>query len=387
MDDAHFMTLALQTAARIPGRPWPNPPVGAVVVLDGEIVGAGAHHGPGLSHAEVAALGQAGPRARGATLYCTLEPCNHAGRTPPCVPQVIDAGIRRVVVAVADPNPRVTGGGLERIRDAGIEVALGVLPEPALEMIWPFVATRAFERPFVLLKTATSLDGRFGPPPGSTARPDYLTGIDARREVHRLRRWADVVLIGEGTLVADQPALNGRHVAADDPCPAADPLPAYVDSDMSFSGGWPWHRFAVFADRNRVTEQARLRVEKAGGTIFPCDAEDGHVLPDSVLDAIFRDIGKSVMIEAGPRLSSAFLHRGLVDRWISYTAPVLLGSGPTWPDAATSGPSAPNVVMSLTRTATLGGDAKCVFDRFPFAASLHEATEARRSRLRLGGTA
>ena len=157
------MSEALRLAALVEHRPWPNPPVGAIVVRDGEVVGRGAHQGPGTAHAEVLALREAGARARGATLYCTLEPCNHQGRTPPCTPAVVASGVSRVVVAMRDPNPKVAGGGLERLLDAGIGITLGVCADDALELVWPFVATGAFRRPFVWLKTATSLDGRFAP--------------------------------------------------------------------------------------------------------------------------------------------------------------------------------------------------------------------------------
>jgi diaminohydroxyphosphoribosylaminopyrimidine deaminase/5-amino-6-(5-phosphoribosylamino)uracil reductase len=384
------MAEALEMAARVPSRPWPNPPVGALVVRDGCIVGRGAHHGAGLPHAEVIALDQAGSLSRGATLYTTLEPCNHAGRTPPCAPRVAGSGIRRLVAAVADPNPHVAGGGFDAVQDAGIDIAIGVLAEAALELIWPFAATRAFERPYVLLKSAMSIDARF-----STARlpdtprgtPAYLTGIGSRRDVHRLRRWADVILIGEGTLAADRPALDGRLVAPDDACPSIDPVPAYVDSDLSFAADWPWSRFFVFTGRPAAEAGATDRIERAGGTIVACDVIRGRVSPDSVLETIFNGIGRTVMIECGPTLASAFLGRGLVDRWIRYTAPVVLGAGPTWPEAPASADETKLLPFSLTRVERCGNDVKDVFDRVSFGDMLHRLTEDCAARLRTKGAA
>jgi diaminohydroxyphosphoribosylaminopyrimidine deaminase / 5-amino-6-(5-phosphoribosylamino)uracil reductase len=357
--DRRFMAEALALAARIPRRPWPNPPVGAVVVRDGEIVGRGAHHGSGTAHAETEALREAGARARGATLYCTLEPCNHVGRTPPCAPAVVEAGIERAVVAMTDPNPTVCGGGLQRLRDAGVDATCGVLADRALELVWPFVVTRAFDRPFVILKTASSLDGFLAPPPGRrpAAQPFYLTGPDARRDVHRLRRWSDLVLVGERTMAADAPRLDGRLVEPGDSCPAADPLRAYVDTDLSLGRGWPG-AYVVFA--GAATGSRRVVVEDLGGTVVACGERDGHVDPCSLVERA-RDVGAHVvLLEGGPTLAASFLGHGLVDRWVSYLAPVVLGAGVRWPDrGATSS-------FCLTRVERVGGDVKAVFDRASF---------------------
>ncbi len=259
--DRAFMAEALALAAGVPERTWPNPPVGAVVVRDGRVVGRGAHAGPGHSHAEIIALAEAGQQARGATLYVTLEPCNHTGRTGPCAPAVAEAGIRRVVVAMRDPNPTVLGGGCRHLRDRGLAVAVGCLAEQALELVWPFVVTENFRRPYVELKTATSLDGRFAPVPvaGAVPAPVYLTGEAARRDVHRRRRRVDVVLVGEGTVRADRPRLDGRLAAGEAGVPMADPLPAYVDTDLSWTGGLPAERYLVFAGRRAAGARAGPR--------------------------------------------------------------------------------------------------------------------------------
>ena len=379
-EDLGFMAEALHVAARIPRRPWPNPPVGALVVRDGRVVGRGAHQGSGLAHAEVLALEEAGALAQGATLYCTLEPCNHSGRTPPCAPRVAGSGVRRLVVGVADPSPAVARGGLEIVASAGIEVTIGVLARDALDLIWPFAATRAFERPFVLLKTATSLDGRFGPgarPSGTRGVPIYLTGEKARRDVHRFRCWADVVLVGEGTLAADRPRLNGRLARDQDDCPAADPTPGYVDTDLSYAGTWPAERPLVFVGRSRADAAARERVERRGATVVVCDERDGRVAPESLLDQVFNGIGRAIMIEGGPTLATAFLQAGLVDRWVRYTAPLLLGDGPAWPVWSPRTDVQAGQRFHLTRVEQIGKDVKAVFDRLPFDEVVRDLTTRR----------
>jgi len=356
------MAEALALAARIPRRPWPNPPVGAVVVRDGVVVGRGAHHGAGTEHAEIVALREAGDAARGATLYCTLEPCNHQGRMPPCAPAVVRAGIGRAVIAIADANPKVCGGGTQRLQEAGIDVRVGVMAAEALDLVWPFVATRAFERPFVLLKTATTIDGFFAPP-SSARRPDepfYLTGGESRRDVHRLRRWCDAVIVGERTMAEDRPQLDGRLAGEDAPCPAADPMPGYVDTDLSLVAGWSRPHW-VF-----VGASARDSTEAAGTwrSIVRCDERDGHVDLASLLARFVECGGRVLMVEGGPTLAAAFLRAGLVDRWIAYTAPVVLGGGVRWPDFPT------DLQFHLTRAEQLGTDAKAVWDRLPFGATL-----------------
>jgi diaminohydroxyphosphoribosylaminopyrimidine deaminase/5-amino-6-(5-phosphoribosylamino)uracil reductase len=371
-DDLSFMREALHVAGRIPRRPWPNPPVGALVVLDGRIVGRGAHHGAGAAHAEMVALDQAGPRARGATLYCTLEPCNHQGRTPPCAPRVASSGIGRLVVAVIDPNPHVAGRGLDVVRDAGIEVTVGVAAEEALELVWPFVITAAFERPFVVLKTATSLDGRFAP----TSRraeggPAYLTGPEARHDVHRLRRWSDVVLVGKRTKEVDEPQLNGRLTTDCDACPAAEPLPAYVDTDLTLTAGWPGRAHWVFAGVSSAPVDRQQDVERQHGTVVLCDERDGHVAPEALVDAFARRGGHCLLIEGGPTLAAACLQAGIVDRCISYVAPQVLGDGVSWPSWIMPGDGAHAATLfTLTRVMRSGPDAKLVFDRADFAQAL-----------------
>lgn len=369
VDDRSFMLQAIGIAARIPRRPWPNPPVGALVVRDdGRVVGRGAHHGPGTPHAEMAALEEAGELARGATLYCTLEPCNHQGRTSPCAPRVAASGIRRLVVGVLDPNPDVPGGGLEVVRRAGIETAVGTAAEEALELIWPFVATGAFRRPYIQLKTATSVDARFAPSRDPAGAPGvvYLTGLEARGEVHRLRRWSDLVLVGSRTILADRPQLDGRLAAGTD-CPAAEPAPGYVDTDLSVEATWPGRRHLVFGGCDSSRPERRAAAEQAGGTVILCEEKASRVSPTSIVSQLFEAGIRTVLLEGGATLAHSFLAAGLVDRWVSFVAPAVLAGGPTWPPAAEA---LRTDAFSLTRCARVGEDARLVFDRLPFDVTL-----------------
>jgi len=388
-EDGIHMAEALRLARRLPHRPWPNPPVGAVVVRRGAIVGRGAHLGAGTPHAEVLALEEAGRRARGATLYCTLEPCNHTGRTPPCAPRVVESGVGTVVIGVADPNPTAAGGGLALIREAGIDVRIGAMDEAALDLIWPFASTGAFTRPFVLLKTACSLDGCFSAgdhPSAERGEPVYLTGIAARRDVHRLRRWADLVLVGERTVATDRPRLDGRLVREEDECPAAEPVPAYVDTDLSFEGDWRQERFYAFAGEQRASLPSRARLARHGATVVLCGERDGQVAPEALLDEARARGSWSVLLEGGPTLAAAFLNRGLVDRWVCYTAPVFVGGGVRWPDREI-GQRSPNEgrLFHLTNVSQFGSDVRTVFDRLSFREVLESLTTGAAEDLRRRG--
>lgn len=367
------MAEALGLAASIPRRPWPNPPVGAVIVKDGRIVGRGAHQGAGGQHAEPQALAEAGAAARGATLYVTLEPCNHTGRTAPCAPEIAASGVRRVVVAMRDPNPAVVGGGCRYLRDRGIEVTLGVAARDALELVWPFAATENFTRVYVELKTALSLDGRFAPPAATRREPApvYLTGSGARMLVHRRRRWCDLVLVGEGTVRADRPRLDGRLAAAHRDVPAEEPLAGYVDTDLSWAQGLDRDRYLVFAGESARGAANIPRIEADGGEIVFCAEREGRVDPRGIVNAAAERDLLTIMVEGGPRLATAFLATGLVDRWLQFTAPTVLGAGVGWPPDAGVLSSSP---FHLTRQSPLGPDLLAVWDRVDFAALLDRVT-------------
>ncbi len=372
--DRCFMAEALALAAGVRSRTWPNPPVGAVVVRDGSVVGRGAHEGPGRPHAEPVALADAGDDARGGTLYVTLEPCNHEGRTPPCAPTVVHSGVNRVVVAMRDPNPTVIGGGCRYLRDRGLEVTCGVLAAEALELIWPFAATENFTHAYVELKTALSLDGRFAPAPAgrSTATPVYLTGEAARRDVHCRRKRVDLVLVGEGTVRADRPRLDGRLASGAHGVPAVDPIAGYVDTDLSWTGGFAREEYLIFAGRSASQSANRAALEADGGEIVFCREIEGHVDPKSLCEAAAERDLLTIMVEGGPRLATSFLESGRVDRWIRYLAPTVLGKGVGWPEGHGDTPVGSG--FSLTRHERIADDLLVIHDRRKFADVLAQVT-------------
>jgi len=321
--DERFMRQALALAARGAGRTSPNPMVGAVVVADGAVIGTGFHHAAGSAHAEVHAFAQAGGRARGATLYVTLEPCVHHGRTPPCTDAVVASGVGRVVVATGDPDPRVNGRGLDALRAAGIAVAAGILAREA-EVLNEGYLTRVRQgRPFVTLKLALTLDGRVAVPGRR-----YLVDRPALRFVHRLRARCDAVMVGVGTVSADDPELTVREVRGH------DPLRVILDTDARIPIASkvvrrrdPERTIVVVsddADRPRVAALAATGVE----VVRVPRAEDGHVDAAAALGHLAGRGVNSVLSEGGPRLGTALLAQGLVDRLLLILAPLVGGSGP-----------------------------------------------------------
>lgn len=292
-DDERWLRRALDLATRSPS-PDPNPRVGALLVRDGELLGEGWHHGAGTPHAEVEALRAAGG-ARGATAYVSLEPCNHTGRTAPCAQALLQAGVTRVVFAQPDPNP-VAAGGAETLRAGGVEVLGGLLAARAEELnqAWSFAARHG--RPRVTWKYAATLDGRSAAADGSSR---WITGPEARADVHRLRAQCGAVLVGTGTALADDPQLGVRT----DPPPARQPL-------------------RVVAGLRELPASARL-FDQSAETLLVRSHD-----PHEVLAAIAARGVHEVWLEGGPRLAAAFLSAGLVDRVIAYLAPALLGAGP-----------------------------------------------------------
>ena len=312
-DDA-WMLRALELAGHGWGRVSPNPLVGAVVVRDGQVVGEGAHREFGGLHAEIEALAAAGDRARGADLYVTLEPCTHFGKTPPCVDAIIKAGVARVVIAVRDPNPEA-GGGVQRLRAAGIDVVVGVRIDEASELNAAFLYSFRSDRPWVTLKLAISLDSAIAGASGTTS---WLTGPAARQRVHHIRAGSDAIAVGMGTILADDPQLNVRDA------PAPRIPPARV----------------VFSRSGRLPSTSRL----AQGTnesriiVFAAGPDPGHdalrslgvnvIVSTSLLDAMqqLRQLEiRSLLVEGGADLTASLLEADLVDRLILFQAPIILG--------------------------------------------------------------
>ncbi len=372
--DRCFMAEAVSLARSVRSRTWPNPPVGAVVVRDGAVVGRGAHEGPGTPHAEPVALAEAGDKARGATLYVTLEPCNHQGRTPPCAPAVAASGVCRVVVAMRDPNPTVIGGGCRFLRDRGMDVTCGVLADEALDLIWPFAATDNFSHAYVELKTALSLDGRFAPPAESRRQtaPVFLTGQAALRDVHCRRRRVDLILVGEGTVRADNPRLDGRLAADCAEVPQDEPVAGYVDTDLSWTGGFQRDHYLVFAGKSAAESANRARIEADGGQILFCRETAGKVDPAGLCEAAVCEDHLTIMLEGGPRLAASFLRTGLVDRWVRSLAPTVLNDGIGWPEGLGDGGIQND--FTLTRHMRVGDDLQVIHDRRSFADVLARVT-------------
>ena len=344
MDDERWMRRALRLAARGIGRTSPNPVVGSVVVRDDEVVGEGWHRRAGEPHGEAVALERAGERARGGTLYVTLEPCVHHGRTPPCVDAVLASGATRVVFGSRDPDPRVDGSGAARLREAGLEVTEGIAMDDVRAQNRPFFKHVRSGLPWVLLKMGLSLDGKVA----ATGRR-YLTGEESRRYVHRLRDEHDAVVIGVGTVLADDPLLTVRDVRG------RDPLRVVVDTDARTPpqarvigrDGRAVVLVGEGADRSRVAS-----LQTVGAKVAELPRADGRIDLRAAarwLDA--RDV-LSVLLEGGPTLAAAMVAGGLVDQVLFIYAPLLVGDGP--PNALAA--SLSELRLREPRTFRLGED-------------------------------
>ncbi|MGH7414558.1 MAG: bifunctional diaminohydroxyphosphoribosylaminopyrimidine deaminase/5-amino-6-(5-phosphoribosylamino)uracil reductase RibD [Candidatus Rokuibacteriota bacterium] len=323
MTDLQWMARALALAARGRGLTSPNPMVGAIVVRGGAVVAERFHERAGAAHAEAAALADAGKQARGATLYVTLEPCNHVGRTPPCVEAIVRAGVSRVVSATHDPNPRVRGGGTAALAAAGVDVATGCLEREARALNRVFFLAIERQRPHVTVKWAMSLDGRIA---AFDHRSQWITGEAARREGHRLRSLSDAIVTGIGTVLADDPALTVR---LDSPWPR-EPYRVVVDSrarlplDAKLLQAGSRARVLV-AVGEAAPPQRVAALESAGVTVLECKSRDGRVdVTDLCARLLALDI-TAVLLEAGSELTGSFVEAGLVDRVAAFVAPKLLG--------------------------------------------------------------
>ncbi len=317
-----FMSRALELADSAVGKTSPNPPVGAVIVRDGRIVGEGSTRPAGQSHAEVVALRQAAELADGATLYVTLEPCSHHGRTPPCADAIIAAGIAEVHAAIVDPNPRVAGRGLDTLRQAGISVTLGEGRDQAEELIAPHSTYITTRRPLVTLKFAMSLDGKIATRTGDSK---WITGEQSRRYVHTLRARSDAIMAGIGTVLADDPQLTARDAEAT-PLPY-QPLRVIVDSrgrtppDAALLRQPGETLIAV----SNISDEARTALESAGAEVFAAPAPDGRVDLPALLTELGRREVTSLFVEGGGTLAGSLLDARLVHRVVAFVAPVIIG--------------------------------------------------------------
>lgn len=320
------MRRALELARATEGLASPNPQVGCVIVRDGEVVGDGAHVYDKFDHAEIAALNHAGDRARGATVYVTLEPCSHHGRTGPCAEALVLAGVRRVVAATVDPNPRVSGEGFAKLRAAGVEVTMGVLEREARAVNDAFARWVRNCRPLVTLKAAVSADGMIAPAKREKRAPVWITGSDAREQVQRLRHAADAVLTGIGTVLADDPLLTDRSGSAR----RRRLLRVVLDSHLSM----PLDSQLVNTAQGDVlvfcgadADQSRVcALEGAGVSVVRVEGRDGRLDLAVVLGVLGERKILSVLLECGSQLNAAFLASGLVDKAVIFRSSRVLGA-------------------------------------------------------------
>ncbi|HKN66927.1 MAG TPA: bifunctional diaminohydroxyphosphoribosylaminopyrimidine deaminase/5-amino-6-(5-phosphoribosylamino)uracil reductase RibD [Gemmatimonadaceae bacterium] len=373
--DRDHMRRALDLARRGWGQTAPNPMVGAVVVRDGEVVGEGFHARYGESHAEVVALAAAGERARGATLYVTLEPCTHHGKTPPCADAVIAAGVHRVVIATSDPNPEAAGGAA-RLRQAGISVEIGLESDAACELNAPFFHAFASKRPWIILKLATSLDG--GIADASRTRGsagNWLTGDESRREVHRMRAGVDAVAVGIGTVLADDPLLTVREA----PAPRVPPRRVIFDSELRTPLGAGVVRGARVVPTTIIARRAAPDRHDAMAQAG-VDVRVYETLEAALLGLAANGI-RAMLVEGGARLAASLLEQGMVDRLVIFQAPLVLGAGALNPFAYLSSSAAAALGhLRVIERVTLGSDLKTTFALGAASCSQDSSTTSERSR-------
>jgi len=317
------MARALALAWRGAGQTSPNPPVGAVVVHQGKIVSAGYHRRAGGHHAEVVALRQADRQARGATLYVTLEPCCHLNkRTPPCVPLIIASGIKRIVVAMRDPNPQVRGRGLAALRRAKLQVSVGMGAEEAERLIEPYRRLITTGRPFVTLKVAATLDGKIATAKGESR---WITSPAAQKMVHRLRARSDAILVGIGTVLLDDPSLTVRTGSSRGRAPLRVVLDPSLRIPMTAKVLTDGRAPTLIVTTSSGTPTKRAAVEKTGAHVVVLPARHGRILWRNLLKVLGRRGIASLLIEGGAGVNASALREGVVDRLLFFLAPKILG--------------------------------------------------------------
>jgi diaminohydroxyphosphoribosylaminopyrimidine deaminase/5-amino-6-(5-phosphoribosylamino)uracil reductase len=316
--DAFYMARAIQLAKKGRYTTDPNPRVGCVLVRDNAVIGEGWHVQAGQGHAEVEALKNVSD-AKGATAYVTLEPCSHQGRTPPCCDALIKAGIARVVAAMQDPNPLVSGKGLDKLKAAGIEVCSGILQEDALALNRGFIKRMTYNRPFVRSKLAMSLDGRTAMASGESK---WITGVEARADVQRLRAESSAILTGINTVLADDPALTAR---VDEK--VLQPLRVVLDTHLNMQ---VTARLVKLSGRSLILtcaddRQKQAALQQAGFEVYQLPGKNGRLDLHAVMDFLGQQQVNELLVEAGSVLNGALLAGDLVDEYIVYMAPCILG--------------------------------------------------------------
>ncbi|MDH4415429.1 MAG: bifunctional diaminohydroxyphosphoribosylaminopyrimidine deaminase/5-amino-6-(5-phosphoribosylamino)uracil reductase RibD [Rhizobium sp.] len=354
--DERYMREAIELSFAHVGRTGPNPSVGCVIVKDGDVVGRGVTALGGRPHAEPQALAEAGEKARGATAYVTLEPCSHHGKTPPCANALIASGIARVVVAVADPDPRVSGRGLKMLADADIEVTIGILQKEARRAMAGYLTRQTKGRPQVTLKLAVSADGMLG---RKGAGQVAITGHEAREAVHRLRAESDAILVGIGTALADDPELTVRLPGLEEASPLRIVLDRKAELPVTSKLARSARGVAVLLAVAPGASGNRAGLVEMGVEV----AELADI--DELLSSLAQRGISSVMAEGGARVASDLLARGLVDRIHLYSSSVVIGS-----DGVPSPINADRLPAGFVRIdeRQIGADRLQIFERLPASA-------------------
>lgn len=323
LTDQKYMQRALELASKGLGKTSPNPVVGAVIVKDDEIVGEGYHQKAGSNHAEINALNIAKEKAKGAKMYVTLEPCSHYGKTPPCADAIINAGMKEVIVATLDPNPQVKGLGIKKLQEAGIITRVGIMEKEALrqnEVFFKYITTKM---PFVCMKYAMTLDGKIATYTGDSK---WISNENSRHYVHNLRNNYDAILVGIGTVLADNPRLNTRLDLPD----KKDPIRVIIDGNLEIPTNsniihsCPEQRTIIFTNENYDREKADI-LRKAGAEIVGINSN-----PDNLdLRIILKELGEigitSILVEGGAKINASFIENKLADKILCFIAPKIVG--------------------------------------------------------------
>jgi diaminohydroxyphosphoribosylaminopyrimidine deaminase/5-amino-6-(5-phosphoribosylamino)uracil reductase len=320
MDDKRWMKRVLRLAEKGRGRTSPNPMVGAVLVRDDQVVAEGYHSRAGGPHAEIVALRKAGEQSRGATLYLNLEPCTHHGKTPPCAPVVIEAGLKRVVIGMKDPNPLVNGKGVEALTRAGVDVEIGILDKECRRLNEAFCKYIVNQQPFVILKVASSLDGKIATRNGES---QWITGEASRRFVHRLRNQVDGVIVGIGTVLKDDPMLTARIRGG------KDPYRVILDSRLRIPEEAKVVKISpartIIATTELASRERIEKLEKEGVRVLIFNSKQGRVDLKSCLSKLGEMGMVTLLVEGGNQLNGSFLDEGLIDKIIFSLSPKLIG--------------------------------------------------------------
>jgi diaminohydroxyphosphoribosylaminopyrimidine deaminase/5-amino-6-(5-phosphoribosylamino)uracil reductase len=346
--DHHFMNLAMELAASAQGMTSPNPMVGAVVVNQGQVVGRGYHHRAGEPHAEVLALEEAGESANLATLYVTLEPCSHFGRTPPCADLCIAKGLKRIVIAMEDPDLRVQGKGIARLQQAGIQVEVGLMEQEALRLNEMYVVAKKQNRPFIHYKYAMSLDGKIA---CHTGESQWITNEKSRTYAHKLRMIHDGIMVGIDTVLQDDPRLNVR---LNDP-PLRQPVKIILDSKcrLPLTARCLQDETKVIVATGKNAPGSKIKqLESMGVEVWVDRRDTSQIDIPSLLEYLYQQSIQSILLEGGPTLAGSFMELNLIDRVSAFIAPKIIGGKDSPTPLAGIGAGHPNKAWRLTDVKT-----------------------------------